>query len=346
MGNREIAILGVGAIGGTIGGPLTQAGYNVTLIDQWPENVEVMKTSGLTISGTHGDHLVPVDAIHIHELCTIPKMFDWVFICVKSYDTAWATTLMLPYLKPHGAFVSAQNSINDNTIAELAGFNKILACILTLGGGMYEPGKVIRTNDPEALAVTVGELHGQSTPRLIELKDLMSHVGVSKITNNTWGERWSKLVVNCMVNPMAGITGLSSAEVRRNPATRRILIRIAAESIRVGMNHGFEVENINGISAKSYLEADENMGAAMKNVETEMALRSSERGEGLPSMLQDLMKGRKTEINYLNGYVVEKGSQIGMSTPVNHTIVDLLTSVEKGIINSSMDNLARLKKFN
>jgi len=81
-------------------------------------------------------------------------------------------------------------------------------------------------------------------------------------------------------------------------------------------------------------------------VETEMALRSSERGEGLPSMLQDLMKGRKTEINYLNGYVVEKGSQIGMPTPINHTIVDILTSVEKGIINPSIDNLKRLKGFN
>jgi 2-dehydropantoate 2-reductase len=346
MQNREIAILGVGAIGGTIGGPLTQAGYDVTLIDQWPENVQVMKTSGLTISGTHGDHLVRVNAIHIHELCTIQKTFDWVFICVKSYDTAWATTLMLPYLKSHGAFVSAQNSINDNTIAELAGFNKILACILTLGGGMYEPGKVIRTNDPESLAITVGELHGQSSPRLLELESLMSHIGLSKTTNNTWGERWSKLVVNCMVNPMAGITGLSSAEIRRNPATRRILIRIAAEAIKVGMNHGFEVANINGIPAASYLEAANSMGAAMEKVETEMALRSSERGEGLPSMLQDLMKVRKTEIDYLNGYVVEKGAQIGMSTPLNHAIVDLLTSVEKGHLKPSMDNLSKLKEFN
>ena len=140
MKNVEIAIVGVGAIGGTIGGPLTKAGYDVTLIDQWPENVKAMKESGLTISGTHGEHLVTVNAIHIHELCTAPKTFDWIFICVKSYDTAWVTTLMLPYLKPQGVFVSAQNRINDNTIAELAGFNKILACVLTLGGGMYEAG--------------------------------------------------------------------------------------------------------------------------------------------------------------------------------------------------------------
>ena len=112
------------------------------------------------------------------------------------------------------------------------------------------------------------------------------------------------------------------------------------------MNHGFEVADINGIPAKSYLEADDGMGTKMEDVETEMAHRSSERGEGLPSMLQDLMKGRKTEIDYLNGYVVEKGTLIGMDTPVNQTIVDLLTSIEKGLIKPSMDNLVSLKKFN
>ena len=76
--SEQIGVMGVGAIGGTIGGPLTQAGYNVTLMDQWPENVNTMKQKGLRISGTHGDHQIPVTALHLSEVSALNPRFDWV----------------------------------------------------------------------------------------------------------------------------------------------------------------------------------------------------------------------------------------------------------------------------
>ncbi|MBM3926669.1 MAG: 2-dehydropantoate 2-reductase [SAR202 cluster bacterium] len=343
--SKKIGVIGVGAIGGTIGGPLTKAGYDVTLIDQWPENVNTMKQRGLRVSGTHGDQQIPVKALHLSEVSALNPRFDWIFICVKSYDTKWATQFVLSYLKSDGAIVSAQNSINEDWICPIAGYTRVLSCILTLGGAMYEPANALRTNEPEALAITVGELHGRVTPRLEELAQMMSAVGITKTTSNTWGERWAKLAVNCMVNPMAGITGLSSAEVRRNPATRRILIRAAAEAIRVGQALGITVEPINGIPAQKYLQADSD-AAAMEDVETEMAFRSKERGEGLPSMLQDLMKKRRTEIDYLNGYVVEKGKQANVPTPINEAITSLLTRVERQGLKPDISNLRPLERYN
>ena len=94
MGTR-IGIIGVGAIGSVVGGLLTKAGHDVTLIDQWPDHVEAMKKVGLRLSGTCGEHLIPVRALQLCELQSVAEPFDAVFIAVKSYDTEWAVALGL-----------------------------------------------------------------------------------------------------------------------------------------------------------------------------------------------------------------------------------------------------------
>jgi len=92
----RIGIIGAGAIGSVVGGLLTKAGRDVTLIDQWPEHVEAMRRQGLQLSGTCGDHVIRVKAIHVHELQSVTQPFDAAFVAVKSYDTEWATALVLP----------------------------------------------------------------------------------------------------------------------------------------------------------------------------------------------------------------------------------------------------------
>ena len=126
MGPR-IGIIGVGAIGSIVGGLLTKAGHDVTLIDQWPDHVQAMKSVGLRLSGTCGGHLIPVRALGIHELQSVAEPFDAVFIAVKSYDTEWAVSLALQYLKkPDGVLVDFQNGINDERVAALAGRPSLL----------------------------------------------------------------------------------------------------------------------------------------------------------------------------------------------------------------------------
>jgi 2-dehydropantoate 2-reductase len=100
--STRIGIIGVGAIGGVVGGMLTKAGHDVTLIDQWPDHVEAMRKVGLRLSGTCGEHLVPVRALNIHELQSVAEPFDAIFIAVKSYDTEWVVSLALQYLKKTG----------------------------------------------------------------------------------------------------------------------------------------------------------------------------------------------------------------------------------------------------
>src|SRR5499426_3713109 len=259
---ERIGIFGAGAIGSVVGGMLTKAGRDVTLIDQWPEHVEAMRRQGLRLSGTCGDQQIRVNAIHVHELQLVTKPFDAVFISVKSYDTEWATALALPYLaRPDGVVVDFQNGVNDERVAAVAGRERTLGCVITIGAGLYEAGHAMRT-DTGSIGFKIGELDGRDTERARELAKIMSDVAVAKVTTNLFGERWSKLTVNCMANPIAGLSGLGTAEVRTQPTPRRIAIFVGGEAIKVGRACGHEVEPIYGIVAQRFVDAYEGRGFA------------------------------------------------------------------------------------
>ena len=127
----RIAFMGGGAIGSYLGAYPTRAGYSPTIIDPWPENVEAMRGAGITVVDSGGEFTVTVDALHLCEVQGIREPFDIIFIAMKSYDTAWATTMMKGYLAPNGCAVSAQNGINDETIARIIGYERAIGCTIS-----------------------------------------------------------------------------------------------------------------------------------------------------------------------------------------------------------------------
>ena len=339
----RIAIIGSGAIGCVVGGMLTKAGRDVTLIDQWPEHVDTIKRQGLRLSGTCGDHVIPVKAMHVHELQSVTKPFDAVFVSVKSYDTEWATALALPYLaSPDGVVVDFQNGINDERVAAVAGRERTLGCVITIGAGLYEAGHAMRT-DSQAIGFKIGELDGRETDRARKLAEVLNDVAGTKVTTNLFGERWSKLTVNCMANPLAGLSGLGSAEIRSVPEPARIAVQVAAEAILVGRKCGFEVEPIYGIETQRFVDAA--AGRGTDALLAEMAAGAKRLAGGRPSMLQDVMRGRRTEIDYLNGYVVDQGRRLEVKTPFNEMIVHLVHEHGVGMLKPSPDNLEPLMQM-
>ena len=337
---NRIGIVGAGAIGCVVGGLLTRAGRDVTLVDQWPEHVETMRKRGLRLSGTCGDHTIKVTALHLHEAQGIGEPFDAVFIAVKSYDTEWATALGVSYLRrPDGVVVDFQNGINDERVASIAGRERTLGCVITIGAGMYEPAHAMRT-DSGSLGFKIGELDGRDTPRARELAELMTAVAGSKVTTNLFGERWSKLALNCMANPVAGLSGLGTAEVRTEPGPRRLAVYLGAEAVKVGRAAGHEVEPIFRITAQRFVDAAEGRGLA--EVEADISRDAKSRAGGRPSLPQDVMRRRRTEIDYLNGYVVAQGRRLGVPTPFNEKIVELFHRHPVGTLEPDPKNLEPL----
>jgi 2-dehydropantoate 2-reductase len=339
----RIGIVGAGAIGCVVGGLLTRAGHDVTLVDQWPEHVETMRRAGLRLSGTCGEHVIPVVAIHIHEVQAVAEPFEAVFIAVKGYDTEWAAALGRRVLRePDGYVVVFQNGVNDERVAAVVGRPRTLGCVITIGAGLYEPGHAMRT-DTGAVGFTVGELDGRETARVRRLAEILNAVAPARVTTNLLGERWSKLAVNCMANPLAGLSGYGSAEVRTEPVPRRIAIHLAAEVIRVGRALGHPVEPIYGIAPDRYLAAAE--GRGRDEVEADMARSVRHLAGGRPSLLQDVLRGRRTEIEFLNGYVVEQGRRAGVPTPVNEAVVETFRRYPPGTLKPDPANLEPLARL-
>ena len=197
---------------------LTRAGYDVTLFDHWVGHIDEMKQNGLRLSGPLiGDIRVPVNAKHLYEAQEISEPFDLGFVAVKSYDTEWASAFISPLVREDGAIVDFQNGINDERVAAVVGRERTLGCVITIGAGMYDPGHCIRT-DTRTLGFKIGELDGSDSDRARDIAAMMNHVAGAESTTNLWGERWGKLAVNCMANPVAGLSGYGSG---RGPRPRR-----------------------------------------------------------------------------------------------------------------------------
>ena len=353
---KRIAVLGAGGIGGSIAAYLLRDGHDVAVIDQWSAHVDRIKSDGLKLTDPHGEFTVPAKALHLSEVSNLREQFDVVYLSVKTYDTPWATYLIEPYLKPTGVILPAQNALNDELVASIVGYPRTIGCVPSYSAAVYEPGHIVRTDPGATSAFTVGELSGAITPRVREVADALKAVGPSEATDNIWGARWSKLVVNCMANALSGLIGPAFSSLTQEQADLAGLIRVVAgsEVVRVALALGVEIEAISGIPAWQFAEAttadavsaikarlDE--AAAWVKVTPEQRKRLGVPYR--PSLLQDVIKGRRTEVDFLNGYVARKGEEISVPAPMNQAITALMKQVESGDIDPDPSNLRKLETY-
>ena len=234
MGKR-IAIVGAGALGGYVGGNLAHQGHDVTLIDPWPENVETIRTKGLELDGLTPEERFTVKGVKILHLTEVQslarKPVDVAMVAMKSYDTAWATMLIKPYLSQQGFVVSLQNCLNEETIANIVGWGRTVGVVASLiSVDLFEAGRIRRTipkGGDKHTVFRVGEPHGRITERVEELVGWFAQIDSSKATTNLWGERWTKLVQNGMGNGVTAATGMTSGDCLRNDIVRRLQIKLA-----------------------------------------------------------------------------------------------------------------------
>ncbi len=349
----KIAVMGTGAVGGYAGAHMAQAGEDITFIDPWPEHVETMRSKGLRITHIRDvpEFTAKVRALHVTDAQQLAKEkpIDIAFVCMKSYDTQWATTLIAQYLSPNGFVVSLQNCMNEETIAGVVGWGRVVGCIASsITVDLCEPGHVRRAAGKSGDKHTVfrtGEVHGRITDRVQEIRRLVAYADSALATTNLWGERWSKLVTNAMANGMSASTGLVSKAILTNDTLRRFGSRLGSEAIRVGQALGYELEEIHHIDPEIIARAGEGDPAAVREYDDHRLAEVSKAGGGehRPSMGQDMMKGRRTEIEFLNGLIVRKGEEIGIPTPANAALTDIVKRVEKGELKPDPKHLIDLR---
>jgi 2-dehydropantoate 2-reductase len=167
---------------------------------------------------------------------------------------------------------------------------------------------------------------------------MLSVVDGALATDNLWGERWAKLCANAMGNPVQAMSGLGSLEIMSSEVGRTITIHLAAESARVGLASGYRVPKINGAAAEQW--ADAGRRETWEALDRMLTPQSASGRNWRASMAQDVIKGRPTEIDYMNGHVVAQGRERGVPTPVSTAVVQTVKEIERRERKPAAENIA------
>ena len=343
MVRNRVLMIGAGAVGSYIGGWLTHTGHDVTLLDAWTDHIDAISSGGLHLTGPHEPIIVypRVVALRESQVLAHGPPFDLVFITVKSYDTLWAAHLAKRFVAQFGCIVSAQNGLNDAKVAAAVGEQHAVGLVMSgISVALWEVGRVeragsVRRRDHGHDVFRVGEKDGAISGHSRDLAEMLEPIDGARTTTNLAGERWAKLCQNSMGNPVGAMTGLGTGPVMLERWARWLMIRLAADACRVGFACGIRIEDVHGVSAECWADAGRN--AVFERLDKLLAERVSD-NEFKNSMAQDVIKGRRTEIDELTGLVVGQAEKVGLQTPVSASTVNVIHEIEAGTLAISKDN--------
>ncbi|RFU49108.1 ketopantoate reductase family protein [Paraburkholderia sp. DHOC27] len=337
MTGPRVAVLGCGANGATIAADLTRAGHDVVLIDQWPAHVEAMRTHGITQVMREQTLVTKVRAFNLCDVCTFTGQFDIVLLSCKAYDTRWHSQLIEPYLAPEGLLAGVQNGMTIEAISDVVGSHRSMGAVIEISSTMFDPGIVRRDSPPERSWFAVGSTCEETCGRESEVASLLSEVGKAEIVDDIRATKWMKLVSNATTLVTTAILGLPMQEAMHFPGMRELMLRSGQEALDAGVLQGYDVLPIFGLKPP---DVEDREHLVEKLLDTLMG------GFVLPetttTVLQDWTKGRRSEVDDLNGLVVNRLERAGKRAPVNRAIVEVAHRIERRQLTPDVGNLPRL----
>ncbi len=341
MSKPRIIIEGVGGIGGVVAAKLIQAGYAPALVTNNPSITEAIMAHGLQIREPEDEFTTSAQAYTLIEEVPRDEPFDAAYLIMKADAVVDSATRTVPLLTPEGYVVTFQNGIVEDAVAEAIGTRQVLSGIIGWGGTMHAPGVYERTNaDP---TTHVGELDGRMSHRVKALADDLGHVTPVVLTDNIRGALWSKLAINCVITTIGALTGQTLGEMTQVRAIRKVFLQTYTEVIDTAEAHGITLERISADPKFLYLPSDAGWFTRTKK-DIFVRITGRKYHSVKSSMLQSLERGRKAEIEYLNGYVVQQAKGVGVATPVNSALVEMVREIESGervIERSNIDELLK-----
>jgi 2-dehydropantoate 2-reductase len=298
-----VAVLGAGAVGCYFGGMLARAGAPVTLIGR-PPHVEVLQRDGLWLEGRGFQQRVGVAASAAPGAARGAAV---VLLCVKTPDTEEAARSLAPHLAPGALVLSLQNGVDNVERIRRAGGIEALPAVVYVAAAMTGPGRVRHSGRGD---LVVGDPRGARRDELERLAEHFTRAGVPCAVSDAIGaELWTKMALNCAYNAVSALGRARYGRVVRDPGARELLRLAVEETAAVARACGVD------LSERDLVEAAFRLGEAMS--------------EATSSTAQDIARGKRTEIDALNGYVARRGAELGVPTPVNHTLHALVKLLEQ-----------------
>lgn len=311
----KIAVVGPGALGCLIGGFLSKAGEDVWFLDKRPERANKLNNGGIKIEGISGEHNIKVKAT-----CQLQEIgiSDLAIICVKSYDTEEATKNAKAIIGDNTLVLTLQNGLgNIEAIGEIIGQEKVIGGVTSHGSTSLDDGRIRHAGKGETI---IGRWYQPPARkgvkkwyiprrRLEEIASVLKKANFeTKVSDNIKEIIWSKLIINVGINALTALTRLKNGELLEYEWTRNIMRQAVLEATkiakrrRIGLIYSDPIKKVESICAST--------------------------ADNLSSMLQDILRKKRTEIDYINGAIVSEGENLEIPTPVNSVLTDLVKAIE------------------
>ncbi|MBU2695292.1 ketopantoate reductase family protein [Pimelobacter sp. 30-1] len=334
---ERIAVLGTGANGAGIGADLVRAGYDVTYIEQWPAHVEAIRAQGLTVVCQGERTVTEVRAHHLCEVAEMRESFDLVFMLVKAYDARWATELIKPRLAPDGLVVGLQNGMVADEIASIVGVERTLGAVIEMASNMFEPGVVNRDTPKETAWFALGALDGGPQDRAEEVAAILRSAGNVEVVDDILSAKWMKLVVNATELVSAGVVDLPMVEAADLPGMRAFMVQAGVEALEAAIDLGHRALPMFGLTGGVEDGAEAYVNALIDAVYQHYAIPTT-----LTTVHQDWIKGRRSEVEEINGLVVRERAAKGKRAPANAVLSEIAREIEAGTEKPGQHHLPRL----
>lgn len=339
MGRKRMLIWGAGAIGGTLGAYMLRAGHDITLVDAVEDHVDAINRSGLRISGPIEEFTVRARAFTPN---TLSGEWDIIVLATKAQHTYAASRALLPHLSETGCVVSAQNGLNELTIAAIVGEDRTVGSFVNFGADYLQPG-VIHYGGRGT--IRIGEVFRSAAGRPSRVKaiceawrDLDER---AEVTDNVWGYLWGKEAYGAMLFANA-LTNDSIADGLARREHRAVYSALAREILGVAEARGVQPESFDGFDPNAYLPSAP-AGSAERSLDA-LVTHNRKSAKTHSGIWRDLaVRKRTTEVDAQLGIVVELGREAGVPTPLTARVVELIHEIERGERQMSVDNFAALE---
>jgi 2-dehydropantoate 2-reductase len=299
----KILIVGSGAVGGYFGALLARAGNDVTFLVRG-EHLKAINRNGLLVKSINGDFTVQVKA---KERPHKDKRYDLIIFAVKGYDLEAAAETVETVVTHNTSILSLLNGLDsEKRLAKRFGDKKIIGGIAFIGSAIESPGVIAHTSSG---SITVGEMDGEESGRCKEIKAIFEKAHIPcKISTDITKDIWSKMVWNVGFNAITAVTRALASDILADHGTRQIVEQSMLETVRVAEKRGVLLS---------------------PDLISKTIARTEKAGKIKTSMLQDIERGKRTEIDFINGAVIEIGKESGFDTPVNETLCGLVRFLER-----------------
>lgn len=329
-GKARALIVGGGAIGSVLAASLWRAGVPVEVLTKPAEAAEAAARDGFIVGGVGFDGDVTMTPKFTADAAELTDAPDCIFLATKAIHVAGALDELGPKLESASAVIVMQNGFCEEEVAQVVGADRIVSCTVRWGATLHGPTRSERTS---AGGFTIGLLDGRVDGEMLEtVVRMLETCAPVEITDNVLGMRHAKLVLNACFTTLGAVSGLRLRQILGKPAGRKMFVRVATEGVAVFRSMGVRLPKVDGLDLCWLCVPEGKKWRNMRRLRARVVLMALSvlRGGILSSSLQSLDRGEKTEIDYLNGYIVKKAVEAGLRVPVNELLVQRVKEIEAG----------------